>query len=206
MKKQFGWICMVAGLLCILAALCLICFNRSEDEEAGTQAKEAVPYIVAQMPETDLLPEEPMAVETGDMPAIEVDGHSYIGMITIPVLDLELPIQAEWSQEAAKISPCRYKGSVYDQDLIVAGRNYTRHFGKLKQLNNGDEVIITDVNGRSYFYSVTYMETIDTYGIEEMDAGEWDLTVFTRTLGGAGRVTVRCEFTGETANYKELNF
>ena len=34
-------------------------------------------------------------------------------------------------------------------------------------------------------------------GVEEMEAGEWDFTMFTCTIGGSNRVTVRCEATGE---------
>jgi sortase A len=30
-----------------------------------------------------------------------------------------------------------------------------------------------------------------------MEAGQWDFTMFTCTVGGSNRVTVRCEATGE---------
>ncbi len=199
--KKSGLLCLIIGILCLVLAAGLFLYNRREDADAGETAFEAVPRIVAQMPDPDLLPEEALPEESGDMPAIEVDGHSYIGMVTIPVLELELPIQAEWSPANAKLSPCRYKGSMYDQNLIIAGHNYKSHFGRLKELNSGDQVIITDVNGKSYSYEVSYTETIPTEGVEEMDAGDWDLTVFTCTVGGASRVTVRCTFTGEVSYY-----
>jgi sortase A len=41
---------------------------------------------------------------------------------------------------------------------------------------------------------VTYIEEIGTYDVDAMDEGEWDFTVFTCTIGGASRVTVRCDF------------
>jgi sortase A len=78
----------------------------------------------------------------------------------------------------------------------VAAHNYDRHFGRLKKLVSGDTIIITDTFGSSYYYTVTGTEIIDTTGVAEMDAGDWDLTVFTCTIGGASRVTVRCAFTG----------
>ena len=39
------------------------------------------------------------------------------------------------------------------------------------------------------------IETLKPRAIEEMDSGEWDLTLFTCTIGGSYRVTVRCEKT-----------
>ncbi len=206
MKNIIARILMGLGLICIICSIGLIVFNSQEDTLAGDLSQEAIPFIISQMPEVEQLPEEIAETYSGDMPAIDVDGFSYIGLVTIPAIDIELPIQAEWSKEKARTSPCRYKGSVYENDLIVAGHNYTRHFGKLRELNSGDEVIITDVNGNSFYYVVTYMETIGTEEVEKMDEGDWDLTVFTCTLGGASRVTVRCAFTGKIEYYKEIEF
>jgi len=40
---------------------------------------------------------------------------------------------------------------------------------------------------------VAAREVLLPTAVEEMTAGEWDLTLFTCTLGGRSRVTVRCE-------------
>ena len=56
------------------------------------------------------------------------------------------------------------------------------------------------MNGRSFYYEVTGTEIIDTFDVDAMDAGDWDLTVFTCTIGGKSRVTVRCAFTGKTSD------
>ena len=53
------------------------------------------------------------------------------------------------------------------------------------------------MNGISFHYVVANIETLGAYDVEEMEAGEWDFTMFTCTIGGANRVTVRCESTGE---------
>lgn len=36
---------------------------------------------------------------------------------------------------------------------------------------------------------------ISADAVEEMESGDWDLSLFTCTLGGSYRVTVRCERT-----------
>lgn len=41
------------------------------------------------------------------------------------------------------------------------------------------------------------METLPETAVEEMRAGEWDLTLFTCTYDGRARVTVRCIRTEE---------
>lgn len=188
MKITRGKVSILLGLICFGIAIGIILYNQDEDAAAGASAAMLLEGVDAQI--TNVAIDEP----TGDMKAVDVDGQSFIGIITIPAIDIRLPIQQEWSSENAKTSPCRYKGSVYTNDLIVAGHNYQRHFGKLNQLMSGDTIIITDVDGRQYYYEVTYTETIGTYDVDAMDAGDWDFTVFTCTIGGASRVTVRCEY------------
>ncbi len=192
MKKRIGISLIIAGILCLAGAGGLYLHNAQENIEANDSALEALQAVYDRLPDEHITQGDDGMTLTGAMPAVEADGRSYIGIVTIPSLEIELPIQSDWSLDNAKISPCRYQGSAYDNDLIVAGHNYDRHFGRLKNLISGDEVIITDVNGNEFSYEVIYTEIIDTTGVEEMNAGEWDLTLFTCTIGGASRVTVRC--------------
>ena len=67
-----------------------------------------------------------------------------------------------------------------------------RHFGLIKNLHYGDDVTFTDMDGNTFRYQVIEVETLKPLAVEEMKTGDWDLTLFTCTLGGATRVTVRC--------------
>ena len=127
-----------------------------------------------------------------DMPVVTVNERDYIGTISIPALTLALPVQSEWSYPNLKLTPCRYKGSAYTDDLIIAAHNYNSHFGRLKTLELGDEVSFMDVDGNLFYYKVVGLDTLGSYDVEEMEAGEWDLTLFTCTYGGQSRVTIRC--------------
>ena len=199
MKKIQGYIYIAIGVVLILLAAVLIKHNFDESAEAGASSDKYLEGVIQQMPDT-VYPEIP----EGPMEAVDVEGRSFVGTVEIPSLGLLLPIQDEWSQDNAKVAICRYKGSVYDNDLIVCGHNYPEHFGNLNQLEMGSEVIVTDMNGRSFHFVVTNMETLGAYDINEMEAGEWDFTMFTCTLGGANRVTVRCESTGEVSETGEV--
>ena len=92
-----------------------------------------------------------------------------------------------------KKAPCRYRGSIFTDGLIIAGRNFQRHFGNLKLLNSGDEVDFTDADGVVYKYTVKSVEKLAGTDVDAMEAGDWDLTLFTCTIGGVSRVTVRCQ-------------
>ena len=127
-----------------------------------------------------------------EMPTQEIDGQTYIGMVEVPSLELSLPVISEWTYPRLKKAPCRYVGSVYSKDMVICGHNYDRHFGRLKDLAVGDEVRFTDMDGNVFFYTVCGTEQLGKYAVEEMLAGEWDLTLFTCTKGGRMRVTVRC--------------
>ena len=57
----------------------------------------------------------------------------------------------------------------------------------------GDELSFTDADGNVFYYTVDEIETLSPFATEEMTSSGWDLTLFTCTVGGASRVTVRCE-------------
>ena len=127
-----------------------------------------------------------------DMPQKEIDGENYIGILQIPDLSLELPIMGEWSYKKLKMAPCRYSGSAYLDTMVIAAHNYASHFGRLKELSLGAEVFFTDIDGNLFSYEVAEVEILPPYATEEMTSGEWDLTLFTCTVGGQSRVTIRC--------------
>ena len=85
-------------------------------------------------------------------------------------------------------------GSVNTDDLIICAHNYNTHFGTIKNLHTDSEILFTDVQGKTYRYLVLSMEELPGTAVEQMqfgDADDWDLTLFTCTLGGRSRVTVR---------------
>ena len=128
-----------------------------------------------------------------DMPLQEVDGIAYVGYLTIPVLDLELPVISETNLRNLKQAPCRYTGSVYLNNLVIGAHNYARHFGKISDLLQGDKVYFTDMDGNRFSYQVADFEVLKPQQAEELTNSGWDLTLYTCTLSGQTRFTVRCE-------------
>jgi len=127
-----------------------------------------------------------------DMPVITQDGQDYIGVLEIPALELELPVISQWNYPRLRKAPCRYVGSAYTKDLVISAHNYDRHFGRLNTLQEGDRVYFTDADGNRFVYEVSLLETLKPRPASAMTEGEWDLTLFTCTVGGSYRVTARC--------------
>ena len=195
-----------AGLLLIAAALALAAYNVIDAQRAARSAAQALEALSQTTAASAAEPEEASADDAPayladpemPMPTVSFDGNDYIGRVDIPSLGLSLPVISEWSYPRLKIAPCRYTGSAYLDNLIIAAHNYSSHFGNLNRLNTGDTVTFTDVDGNQFTYAVSLIEDLPGTAIEEMQAGEWDLTLFTCTLGGRSRVTVRCERTADS--------
>lgn len=195
-----------AGLLLIAAALALAAYNVIDAQRAARSAAQALEALSQTTAVSAAEPEEASADDAPayladpemPMPTVSFDGNDYIGRVDVPSLGLSLPVISEWSYPRLKIAPCRYTGSAYLDNLIIAAHNYGSHFGNLNRLNNGDTVTFTDVDGNQFTYAVSLIEDLPGTAIEEMQAGEWDLTLFTCTLGGRSRVTVRCERTADS--------
>ena len=126
-----------------------------------------------------------------EMPIKTIDNHGYIGVLDIPALNISLPIMTDWSYPKLRIVPNRYLGSVYTDDMIIAGHNYRTHFGSLKLLSSGDRISFTDMDGNVFDYQVVEIEVLKGTDVQLMEDGDWDLTLFTCTIGGENRTTVR---------------
>ena len=197
MKRKAGKLLMTIGLLLIAAAFLLMVYNIWESKKAEIMSEEILNQIKDEQDEnvsSDDADEKPLYEIYPDMemPVLTIDGVDYIGILTVPSLGLELPVAGNWSYPNLRRSPCRYKGSAYSNDMIIAGHNYSRHFGGLKNLAIGEEISFRDVDGHIFQYQVDDIETIPGTAVEDMHAGEWDMTLFTCTYGGKSRVTIRC--------------
>lgn len=216
MKNKKGCVWIFSGLLLIAAALFLTAYNMADEYRAQQAARQIVTYLDEYCPEEAVTEASSEPAETPgemagepvptteieipdyllnpemDMPVQTIDGQEYIGVLRIPVLGLELPVISQWSYPQLKIAPCRYSGSAYLGDLIIAGHNYSAHFGTLKDLREGDRITFTDMDGNVFSYTVAFCEVLKSTDVEEMESGDWDLTLFTCNVSGQNRVTVRC--------------
>ena len=213
MPKKAGIVIMIAGAVLIIAALSLFLYNRQEDAQAGQAAESLLREMQSMMDEkhdtegtTDPSeePEETTKPIDPEMTVVEIDGYGYIGYLSIPVLELELPVMSEWDYTRLKIAPCRQFGSTKTDDLVIAGHNYAKHFGPLSGLQAGDTVLFTDMDGDTHTYEVLLIDTLNPTAVDEVQNSGYDLVLYTCTYGGKTRVTVFCD-RPETADEETEN-
>ena len=207
MRKGMGIFCIFLGLVCILISVGFVIYNRMEAQNGEVYSQTLLQNVQENMaeatqPETEHgehtfgeIPPETVPREMLTVPAGEYES---VGVLSIPVLELELPVLTDWSYEKLRKAPCHYYGSCYEADFVIAAHNYASHFGRLSQLQAGDLVLFTDVTGQTHCYEVVLVETLSPTAIEEMIASGFDLTLYTCTPGGGNRVTLRCRRVTET--------
>lgn len=196
-EKKIGKALMCAGGLCLAGAIFLSGYNFYDQSRAEREVNESVSVIEELTPETPIDSEfdEPFYELAPDMemPVITHEGVDYIGTLYVESLDLKLPVISEWSYPSLKKAPCRYTGSAYKDSLVIAAHNYQSHFGKLRNIEIGASIVFVDAEANRFEYRVVATEELFPSNVEDMISGEYDLSLFTCTIGGRTRFTVRCE-------------
>jgi len=178
----------ITGVLLITISISLFIYNKFEEINAGIKSQESLSIFKENIKDNNLTLKE----QKTEMQTMMIDGYNYIGTITIPNINLELPIMDSYDYDRLKIAPCRYYGSLYTNDLIICGHSYKTHFGNLVNLKQGDLVIFKDVNGMDYYYEVLEIEILSSKDVSKMINNEFDLTLYTCTKDRVNRVTIRC--------------
>lgn len=207
-KNRLRLILRIAGGLFILAAIGVVIYNLFDEARAGKKSADVMnqmSQIVVETSENTASEaagiSETGAVDEADeedsperviMPVVEIDGDPYIGVISIPDLDLVLPVMSGWNYELLKKAPCRYSGSAYYDNMTICAHNYAKHFGRINELPVGTKVSFKDMDGIVYEYAVETVERIQPDDFDYIAEGTGCLTLFTCTPGGALRVAVRC--------------
>lgn len=221
MNKRIGSLLMMLGLILLVLAAGIAGYNIWDSNRAADTSESIAQQLVARIPEHSTVSENAESIahevpektmeEQGSviltekelpdyllvpemkMPEEVVDGIAYIGVLEIPDLALTLPVASDWSYPLLKKTPCRYAGSAYTNDLVIAAHNYDRHFGNLGKLFLDSEILFTDIRGNLFRYKVVEFEALAPTAITEMTSDQRGLTLFTCTVGGKSRITLRAE-------------
>ncbi len=190
--KYKGLIAMGLGVILLVAALGLFLYNHNLENAAEETSKDVVPRLqkviennkssIAKNPTSDIQEIEPL----------EIGQYQYAGILSIPSLELQLPVLDYYDYKELKKSPCRYSGDTSGH-MVIAAHNYKSHFGNLSKLTNGDAIYYTNNIGDVFEYRVELIEELDGDDKELLLNEEWDLSLFTCNYLGDKRITVRCK-------------
>ena len=102
---------MILGLLLVVAALVLACYNICDEQRAGLASNDLLnsleSAIVTEQQEetargsTNQTREQPLYIRNPgmEMPVITIEQEDYLGTLTIPSLGLTLPVLDDWSSD-----------------------------------------------------------------------------------------------------------
>lgn len=128
------------------------------------------------------------------------EGKPYyaIATIHIPKINVEYAVLSRTSDELLKISPTKLRGPEPNEvgNLCIIGHNYrnTLFFSKLKTLEKGDTIDITDDKGRTITYSMydTYIVNPDNKEcLFQETNGKREVTLITCTDDSERRLIVK---------------
>lgn len=193
MKRKIAISLMTVGVIFVGFSMGLLLYNNHESSKAQESSEVLVESIRLSIAENEL---EESIVDPFDeeMTIKEIDGYGYIGYISVPVLELDLPVMSDWDYSRLKISPCRYYGSTKTDNLVIAAHNYKFHFGYLGHLQPGDMVIFTDMDANIIYYTVDSVELLQPTDVDKVKDSGSNLILYTCTYGGAKRIVVRCSY------------
>ena len=164
-KASPGVLCVLLGVVLLLAALGLYGYNRWEDAQAGAEAQTVVQDLQEKVVEQTQSAASAPAIDYSsldpELPVVELDGYEYVGYVSIPAIGIDLPVMSEWSYPKLKISPCRQFG--------------------------------TDMDGIENHYTVSAIEVHDPTDVEAVEHSGHDLVLYTCTYGGKTRIVVFCD-------------
>lgn len=212
--KRTGIVLMILGVCLLASAVVLYVNNINENEQAEELTEYYLPKLVESIKTNTSTSPDDISCDTSnvenedqsndmitiipdfydtEMKVTVVDGYGFVGYLSIPDLELELPILSETDNERLKIAPCLFHGSTKTDDLVIGAHNYSKHFGKIGELEQGASIFFTDMNGSTYEYSVISIEILQPRDADILTNGEFDLTLYTCTYGGRTRLIVRCD-------------
>ena len=128
----------------------------------------------------------------------ELGGYKVIGIIRISKIDLEYPILERTNFESLNISVTKFWGNEINEigNVTIAGHNNLAGamFGKLKKLQEGDIIELTDKQNITLKYKVFEISIIDPNDISiilPVEEGTREVTLITCENGRTNRRIVK---------------
>ena len=181
---------LVIGCLLVAGSLALLAYSRIHSAQAQKRNAEVVAQITTILPgRIDGVMESYSNME---MPAMQIGGEDYIGLLEIPAFGLTLPIGSSWDAGKVTSYPCRFWGTVYDGSLVVGGADQTGQLDCLDQIWDGGVVTVTDMTGSVFRYMVSRVERSKSAQAEVLLDDAADLSLFVRDAYNLEYIIVRC--------------
>jgi len=127
-----------------------------------------------------------------------IEGYNIEGILEIPSIELKYPIINQTNDETMKISVTKFWGGNINEigNYCIAGHNNLdgTMFGKVKKLQKGDIIKLTNLYGETVQYKIFDTYVIDPNDVtctEIVEEGTRELTLITCTNGRKNRLITK---------------
>ena len=124
------------------------------------------------------------------MPALSIDETDFVGLLEMPGYGLSVPVGEEWGKVSRY--PCRLDGSIYDRTMQVGGTSQKGQFDFYREIELGDAVYFTDMEGNRFSYQVTGIRYEDHPDQEALHREEGALTLLIKNIYSFDYIVVFC--------------
>lgn len=188
MKKVINTILIILIIIAIVI-LGVIGFNYYKSNQNDQELNQVVQQI-----------ENEFENKTSEEEKIKIDykGFEVVGIIEIPKINIKYPIINKTNDTTMKYSITKFSGCEINQtgNFVVAGHNNLNGtmFGKVKKLEIGDEIILTDLYNNSIIYEIFDKYSVDPNDVSILESVQKDakeVTLITCTNGHLNRLITK---------------
>lgn len=197
-KKSFIGSCLL--LIVFLGIIMMICIDQTEYfsyevKEVRGKIKKVQTNEIENQGREIKNNVNPVSKEYENFPK-EYKGYFVVGKIKIPKLEIEKYILEKTTEETLKVAVTKTYGPKANEigNFCISGHNYVQTFGRLKELEVGDKIIITDTYNQEVMYQIYKTYKVlpnDTSCLSQETNGEREVTLITCTLGAIKRNIVK---------------
>ena len=188
MKKIINIIIII---LCFLAVVILgiIAFRYYESQKNDNELAE----VVQQM-------EEEFANQNTEKSEVNIqyNGYDVVGIIEIPEINIKYPILNKTNDTTMQYSITKFSGGEINSigNFSIAGHNNLNGtmFGKVKRLQIGDQIKLTDLHNNTVTYEIFDIYQVDPNDVsclESVDENTREVTLITCTNGHLKRLITK---------------
>lgn len=189
------------SIMCVALLALFFGWREVRTQQAHDTASRIATQLEAQFPETGSISDDAFKrgnsltlPDLASIPQAALGNTSYIGMISIPTRDIDLPLKYAYTQThiPSLIGPISTLDTPQVITEVEAGRwviegpSYSGIFKGLANIPDGEEVSLTLLDGSTRRYFVLWAETIFTWNQAQVfDTQEpWELTLVAPSISG----------------------
>ena len=124
------------------------------------------------------------------MSVLSVNGTDFVGIIEMPLYDLELPVCSNWGQTYKY--PCHFSGSIYNSTMQIGATTQKGQYDFYRELSVGDTLMYTDMEGNRYSFEITGLRYDDHSNQTALHREESALTLFIKNIYSFEYLIVFC--------------